>query len=161
MGIDAGLSNEGTGNVLSAVTALSVLGAFLVIWLQNELGHLGPLSAGITCQIFAMLILVKFTSPVGYSVGVGLYSIAWAFSWPYFLSIQADLDATGTVVVAGQFSNLVGNSIGPAMAAFLVGGGEYVPAIWMACGLFIASLLPMLAIARLVALPTPGRSSRL
>jgi len=64
-----------------------------------------------------------------------------------------------TVVVAGQFSNLVGNSMGPAMAALLVGGGEYVPAIWMACGLFVASLLPMLAIARLVVLPTPSRST--
>ena len=95
-----------------------------------------------------MLILIGIDSPVGYTLGIGLYSIAWAFSWPYFLSIQADIDSTGTVVVAGQFSNLVGNSFGPAMAAFLVGGGEYVPAIWMACGLFIVSLLPMLAIAR-------------
>jgi hypothetical protein len=34
------------------------------------------------------------------------------------------------------------------MAAFLVGGGEYVPPIWMACGLFVLSLMPMLAIAR-------------
>lgn len=148
MGIHAGLSSEGTGNVLSAVTALSVLGAFMVIWLQNTFGHIRPLSAGIACQIVAMLILIGIDSPVGYTLGIGLYSIAWAFSWPYFLSIQADIDSTGTVVVAGQFSNLVGNSFGPAMAAFLVGGGEYVPAIWMACGLFIVSLLPMLAIAR-------------
>ena len=76
---------------------------------------------------------------------MGLYNIAWAFTWPYFLSIQADIDHTGTVVVAGQFSNLVGNAIGPAMAAFCVGGGEYVPAVWLACALFVASLLPMLA----------------
>jgi hypothetical protein len=77
----------------------------------------------------------------------------------YFLSIQADLDHTGTVVVAGQFSNLVGNSLGPAMAAFLVGGGDYVLAIWMACGLFVLSLLPMLEIARMVTLPTSSRST--
>ena len=159
MGINAGLSNEGTGNVLAAVTAISVLGALLVTWLQNKLGHIRPLAVGIACQIVAMLILIGIDSPVGYTVGIGLYSIAWAFSWPYFLSIQADLDHTGTVVVAGQFSNLVGNSMGPAMAAFLVGGGEYVPAIWRACGLFVASLLPMLAIARLVVLPTPSRST--
>ena len=157
MGIHAGLSNEATGNVLSFITALSVLGAFLVIWLQNKFGHVRPLSAGISCQIVAMLVLIGVDTPVGYSVGIGMYSIAWAFSWPYFLSIQADLDPTGTVVVAGQFSNLVGNSLGPAMAAFLVGGGQFVPAIWMACGLFVASLLPMLAISRLVALPAASR----
>lgn len=158
MGIKAGLTSESTGNVLSAVTAIAVLGAFLVIWLQDKFGHIRPLTAGIACQIVAMLILIGVDSPVGYSVGIGLYSVAWAFSWPYFLSIQADLDHTGTVVVAGQFSNLVGNSLGPAMAAFLVGGGDYVPAIWMACGLFVVSLLPMLEIARMVSLPTSSRS---
>lgn len=52
------------------------------------------------------------------------------------------------VVAAGQFSNLSGDSSGLAMAAFLVGGGEYVPAIWMACGLFIAGLLPLSLIYR-------------
>jgi len=159
MGIGAGLSNEGTGNVLSAVTALSVLGAMLVIWLQDRWGHIRPLSAGIAAQIAAMLVLITFTSPSGYALGIGLYSVAWAFTWPYFLSIQADIDHTGTVVVAGQFSNLVGNSIGPAMAAFLVGGGAYVPAIWMACGLFVASLLPMLAIYRMAVLPTSARTA--
>ena len=157
MGLNAGLSSEGTGNVLSAVTGLGVFGAFTVIWLQDKFGHIRPLTAGIACQIVAMLIMIGIDTSFGYVVGVGLYSIAWAFTWPYFLSIQADLDRTGTVVVAGQFSNLVGNSLGPAMAAFLVGGGTYVPAIWMACGLFVASLMPMLAIARLVTLPSTRR----
>jgi len=146
MGINAGLSNEHTGTVLSIITALSVFGAFLVIWLRDRLGHLRPLCVGIAIQILAMLVLINFSSPLGYSLGIGLYSIAWAFTWPYFLSIQAKIDATGTVVVAGQFTNLVGNSTGPALAAFLVGGGSYEPAIWMACGLFVVSLLPMIAI---------------
>ncbi len=159
MGINSGLSNEGTGSVLSIVTTIAVLGALLVVWLQDKLGHIRPLSAGIACQIVAMLILIYFASPVGYALGIGLYNIAWAFTWPYFLSIQADLDHTGTVVVAGQFSNLVGNSMGPAMAAFFVGGGEYVPAIWMACALFVASLLPMLAIYRMKLLPVSAQAT--
>lgn len=154
MGIYVGLSNEDTGTVLSIVTTIAVLGALFVIWLQDKLGHLGPLSAGIACQIVGLVLLIYLASPVGYILGMGLYNIAWAFTWPYFLSIQADLDHTGTVVVAGQFSNLVGNSIGPAMAAFLVGsGGEYVPALWMAVAMFVGSLLLMLAIYRLKVLP--------
>lgn len=149
IGLNTGLSSEGTGNVLALITALSVLGAFLVVWLQDKLGHIRPLTAGICLQVTAMLILIGFPSPIGFGIGIGLFSVAWAFTWPYFLCIQADIDATGTVVVAGQFSNIAGNSMGPAMAAFLVGGGQYVNVIWMTCGLFIASLLPMIAIYRL------------
>jgi len=154
MGINVGLSSEDTGTVLSIVTTIAVFGALFVIWLQDKLGHLGPLSAGIACQIVGLLLLIYLASPVGYILGMGLYNIAWAFTWPYFLSIQADLDHTGTVVVAGQFSNLVGNSMGPAMAAFLIGsGGDYVPALWMGCAMFVGSLLLMLTIYRTKALP--------
>jgi cyanate permease len=56
MGIDAGLSNVSTGNVLSAVTALGVLGALLVTWLQNRFGHVRPLTAGTACRIVASLL---------------------------------------------------------------------------------------------------------
>ena len=154
MGINVGLSSEATGTALSIVAAIAVLGALLVVWVQDKFGHIAPLGIGIACQIVAMLILIYFSSPLGFVLGIGLYNIAWAFTWPYFLSIQADLDHTGTVVVAGQFSNLVGNSMGPAMAAFLVGsGGEYVPALWMAVTMFVGSLLLMLAIYRLKVLP--------
>ncbi len=117
MGINVGLSNEETGTVLSIVITIAVLGALFVIWLQDKLGHLGPLSAGIACQIVSLLLLIYLASPVGYVLGMALYNIAWAFTWPYFLSVQADLDPTGTVVVAGLFGNLVGNSMGPAMAS--------------------------------------------
>jgi predicted MFS family arabinose efflux permease len=148
IGINAGLGNKGTDNVLAVVNALAFFGAFLVIWLQDRWGHVRPLSVGIACQLAAMLLLIGFSSPIGFSLSMGLFTIAWAFAWPYFLSIQADIDHTGTVVVAGQFSNLVGNSMGPAMAAFLIGGGVYVSAIWLACGLLVASLLLILAIPR-------------
>ncbi|MCP3675183.1 MAG: MFS transporter [Gammaproteobacteria bacterium] len=150
MGLDSGLSYEGTGTVLSISTAVAVLGAMLVIWLKDRWGHTRPLVLGITCQIIAMFVMIFEANPIGYTIGISLYSVAWAFTWPYFLSIQAALDDSGTVVVAGQFSNLVGNSMGPAMAAFFVGsGGHYIPAIWMACALFVASLLPMLKIYKI------------
>jgi hypothetical protein len=62
--------------------------------------------------------------------------------------MQADIDSSGTVVVGGQFSNLVGNSLGPAMAAFLVSGGTYTAVIWLVSALFILSLLPMYFVNR-------------
>ncbi|WP_339670011.1 MFS transporter [Dasania marina] len=146
IGIDASLSVKASGNIIAIITGISVLGAILVIYLKDRFGYIKPLSAGLILQIIGLLILMNIHTPIGYTIGIGTFSIAWAFCWPYFLSIQADLDQTGTVVVAGQFTNLLGNATGPAIAAFLVGGGLYSPAIWMACGLTALSLLIMLLI---------------
>jgi predicted MFS family arabinose efflux permease len=146
MGLNAGWSLYETGNILSIITAISIVGAAAVIYLGDRYGHLKPLSLGIGLQVLGLLILMLMQNPIGYSLGVCLFSMAWAFSWPFFLSIQASLDHTGTVVVAGQFTNLVGNSIGPAMAALLVGSGIYASTIWMAIALSVLSLCLMLLI---------------
>jgi predicted MFS family arabinose efflux permease len=146
MGLDAGWSLFETGNILSITTAISIAGAVAVIYLGDRYGHLKPLSLGIGLQIVGLFILMLMQNRIGYSLGVCLFTMAWAFSWPFFLSIQASLDHSGTVVVAGQFTNLVGNSIGPAMAALLVGSGIYTSAIWMAIALSVLSLCLMLLI---------------
>ena len=143
MGMNANLSVEASGNIIAIITGISVLGALLVTYLKDRFGYIKPLSAGLILQVIGLLILMTIHTPGGYTLGIGIFSMAWAFCWPYFLSIQADLDQTGTVVVAGQFTNLVGNSAGPAIAAFLVSGGLYGPAIWMACGLTVLSLIIM------------------
>jgi predicted MFS family arabinose efflux permease len=148
IGLHTGMSGQATGNALSIANVLAVLGALLVVWLQDKHGHIKPLTAGIACQVIAMLVLVYNPTVAGYWVGFTIWSVAWAFSWPYFLSMQADLDSSGTVVVGGQFSNLVGNSMGPTMAAFLVSDGTYTAVIWLTCGLFILSLLPMYLVSR-------------
>lgn len=146
--LDTGLNGQETGNALSIANVLAVLGALMVVWLQDKYGHIKPLTAGIACQVIAMLVLVYNPTVAGYWVGFIIWSVAWAFSWPYFLSMQADIDKSGTVVVGGQFSNLVGNSLGPVMAAFLVSDGTYTAVIWLTSALFILSLLPMYFVNR-------------
>ena len=138
---------EWVGDILAYVTAASVLGPILVTMIRDKLGHYGPLTAGIALQILAMYILINNATPNGYIIGMGLFSIAWAFAWPYFLSIQATFDKSGSVVSCGQFTNLVGNSMGPFFAAFYVGTeGDYVGAIWLAAVLFVLALIPMFII---------------
>ena len=135
---------EWVGDVLAYITAISVLGPILVTILKDRLGHYGPLTVGILLQLMAMYVLINYATPKGYITGIGLFSMAWAFSWPYFLSIQATFDKTGSVVSCGQFTNLVGNSMGPFFAAFYVGTeGNYAGAIWLAAVFFVLSLIPM------------------
>jgi len=156
IGLSAGLSYQGVGDLLAVSNILGILGALLVVWLQDKFGHIRPIAVGIVLQIVAMVILADASSPTEYGVGIVLFQMAWAFTWPYFLSVQADIDPTGTVVVAGAFGNLVGNAAGPAMAAFFVGGGGYASAVWLSAALFVAALVPMLAIKRKSNLPSPS-----
>jgi len=150
IGLDVGLSGEEIGSIIAASNIVAIAGAFLVIRLQDKYGHILPLGIGIVLQFIAMLVLIFALSQFGYGLGIVLFQAAWAFAWPYFLSIQADIDSTGVVVVAGTFGNLLGNAAGPALAAIFVGSsGEYEAALWMCCGLFFASLIPMLVSNRL------------
>jgi MFS-type transporter involved in bile tolerance (Atg22 family) len=81
------------GSIIAASNIFAISGAFLVIWLQDKFGHIRPLSAGIVLQSAAMLVLIFSFSPTGYALGIILFQAAWAFTWPYFLSIQADIDS--------------------------------------------------------------------
>lgn len=157
IGLNAGLSWQQTGNVLSVANVLAVFGALLVVWLQDRYGHLKPLGVGIACQVLAMLMLLYSPTITGYWLAIIVWSIAWAFTWPYFLSMQADLDSSGTIVVAGQFTNLLGNSAGPAIAAYLLTGGAYNQVIWLTSILFLLSLLPMYFVNRHLPAKAPGR----
>ena len=132
LGLASALSAEATGSVLSVANLLAVLGALLVVVLGDRFGHLRPLCLGIGVQVMALLLLLVLPGASSYWMGMVVWSIAWAFSWPYFLSMQADLDSSGTIVVAGQFTNLLGNTAGPAFAAALLLGGDYSRVITLA-----------------------------
>lgn len=153
IGLHTGLSGRETGTALAWANMLAILGALLVVWLQDRFGHLKPLATGIALQILAMLILLNYPTTTGYWLGLIVWSVAWAFSWPYFLSMQANIDSSGTVVVAGQFTNLLGNSIGPAMAGYLLIGGTYNHIIWLTSILFLLSLIPMYFVSRQLSRP--------
>lgn len=148
-GLSSGFSAQEVGSILSVVNIVSVLGAILVFYMGPRFGYLRPLTVGIGLQVLSMQILLLPNS-WSYIAGVFLWSIAWAFSWPYFLSMQANFDRSGTVVAAGQFSNLVGNSLGPVMFSFSLTAGNYHPLIVVTAVFFVVSLLPMFSVAKVL-----------
>ncbi|MEM7462985.1 MAG: MFS transporter [Pseudomonadota bacterium] len=130
----AGLDVIHTGEVLAYATAASVFGSLVVIWLQDKIGHYIPVTFGIIIQLICIYVLLNNASSIVYAVAFSGFSIALAFTWPYFLSIQADIDNTGTVTAFGQFANMAGTALGPLTAASFVGaGGDYVRALGVAC----------------------------
>ncbi|GAA6150588.1 MFS transporter [Pseudoteredinibacter isoporae] len=146
-GLHNGLGNQQVGDVLALANFLAVAGAALVYYLGDKHGFLRPLSVGILVQVLSMLCLLQGAG-WAYFVGVVVWSLAWAFSWPFFLSMQASFDKSGSVVAAGQCSNLIGNAMGPLIFSFTLGEGSYVPLISIAIVFFVLSLLPMLGVAK-------------
>jgi predicted MFS family arabinose efflux permease len=60
----------------------------------------------------------------------------------------ADLDRSGSVVVAGQFTHLLGNSAGSALAALLIVNGGYNSIIWFTGVLLLLSLVPIYFVSK-------------
>lgn len=147
LGLGEGLDNQQVGDVLGLVNLVSIGGALLVYYMGDRFGHLRPLALGVGVQIMAMLVLLLDVS-WAYTLGVLLWSMAWAYSWPFFLSMQTTLDDTGTVVAAGQFSNLVGGALGPVLLGLSLRDGDYSFLILTAALAFVMSFIPMLWVAQ-------------
>ncbi|WP_412057666.1 MFS transporter [Bartonella sp. DGB2] len=147
IGNSAGLDPSEIGDILGYANFVAGFAALGVAAVGNRFGHYRPLIIGIFFQLFSAFVLYYYVSGIGYMAGMFIFSIAWAVVFPYFLSIQSQLDETGSVVTFGQFANLFGATVGPAVAAFWVGSeSNYVAAIWVAVVFTILCILPMLAI---------------
>ncbi|MDS9469022.1 MFS transporter [Paracoccus sp. MBLB3053] len=143
----AGLDVLAIGDIIAYANIIAGIAALGVIWLGNRLGHFVPLIGGILGQLLSMYIFMAFPSEVGYIVGTLIFTVAWAIVFPYFLTIQSELDHSGTVVAFGQFTNLIGTAAGPALAAAYVGShGDFTGAIWISAVMTVLALAPMIMI---------------
>ncbi|RJL20766.1 MFS transporter [Paracoccus siganidrum] len=143
----SGLDVTQISNIIALANVIAGVAALGVIWLGNRLGHFIPLIVGILAQLLSIWILVTFQSGAGFLLGTMIFTIAWAVVFPYFLSIQSDLDHSGTVVAFGQFTNLIGTAAGPSIAAYVLGGdGDYVSAMNISMWMTVLALVPMIAI---------------
>ncbi|MFA7264622.1 MAG: hypothetical protein WC068_16510, partial [Caulobacter sp.] len=79
-------------------------------------------------------------------------AITWAFVIPYLLGMSAAFDKAGQMAALAGFFSKMGLASGPAMAAFVAGGGQYDGLINISVlGLALsglASIAPALALDR-------------
>lgn len=141
IGSATGIGAEQVGTILSLASVLSIPCAFAVVFIGIRWGRLLPLTVGIGAAAAAMIGLGQSDGTLTFAASVLLFNAAWAFTLPYFQGLQADIDHSGSVVVAGQFATMLGASLGPLMASPLVGQGSYLPAIGLAFGFYVASWL--------------------
>jgi predicted MFS family arabinose efflux permease len=129
------------GAVLGIATVVGIPGAFAVVWLGDRFGHLLPITIAIAAQVLALLLLLGPKSLGTYTLSMCVLSITWAFAMPYFQAIEAQIDPAGSVVAAGGFFTSTGGALGPAMAAAVLGEGQYQNIVFSAIAVYALCLV--------------------
>jgi len=147
MGATLALSAEEAGTALGIAALLSASGGFLAFAIGANFRRSYMVLIGVVVQGASLTLLLVTNGFVGYFLIALMFNTAWSFNLPQFQGIQAEIDQRGSIVVAGQFTNMAGFATGPALAALLVEPESYESAILLAVVFYTLSLvlvLPML-----------------
>lgn len=134
---------------LGVAAWVAIAGSILVIILSTRFGRLVPVGIAIVLTAFSLWLLhFSNVKPGGWETSVYwwsnvLWGIAWAFVISYLLGMCSEFDATGQMAALGGFASKMGLASGPAVAAVLVGDGNYGLLINTACvglGLCLAAM---------------------
>jgi MFS family permease len=142
-GVSLALAPEQIGMILGISSAVGIPGALAIVWLGPRFGHVAPLLGGVTCSAAAVVALMLATEIWSYGIALCVWGFAWAFTLPYFLVIQAELDPKGSVVTASSFAAAVGTVVGPAIAAVMVGPAGHRGVLAVAVAIYGLTALSM------------------
>ncbi len=144
IGTHAGLTDQEVANGLMISQFLGIAGALVAVVLGNRLGRIGPLGLGVGAGALVLLLLLGPFSALIYALVVCIYNFAWNMTHPFLLGAMASFDTRGRVVSQAVAAQMLGLSVGPAFAAFLLPHGGYDGVIWAGFGLFLLSYILLL-----------------
>ena len=131
IGRDALLEMGFISSALGVAAWLAIAGSVLVILLSTRFGRLVPVGIAIVLTALSLWLL-HFSSvkPGGWETSVYwwtnvLWGVGWAFVISYLLGMCSEFDSTGQMAALGGFASKMGLASGPAIAAMLVGEGNY------------------------------------
>lgn len=141
LGKASGLGLKFITDCLGAANWIGALGSLLVVALGVRFGRFWPIVAGLVLTLvgtwafhFSQLPWVFLVANIG-------TAITWAFVIPYLLGMSAAFDKAGQMAALAGFFSKMGLASGPAMAAFVAGGGKYDGLINISVlGLFLSGL---------------------
>jgi predicted MFS family arabinose efflux permease len=99
---------------------------------------------GILGGAFGIYLLLGEIAFLYYALGVCIFNLLWNVVMPYMLATLADFDSRGRMVVMGVSAQMIGTASGPAIAAMLLGDGDYDRVNTTAIVLFIVSAFVIL-----------------
>ena len=116
MGLDA----ETIGLVLAGAVISGMLGAALAAFLGNRFGRVFPIVSGLLWMAMCYIVITHTKYPALYITSELSYLFAYGFVIPYLFGLNGDIDSSGAAMVAANGCNLVGISIGPVCAGYII-----------------------------------------
>ncbi|WP_169335545.1 MFS transporter [Dasania marina] len=142
IGNASGLDAKTIGYHLSVASFMGIVGALSATVLNKRIGRVIPGVAGFITVLISLLLLLGDTSEMAYLMGASLFKFAWTFVLPFLLASIASTDKTGRAIVVANIFMGGGLATGPAVAALLINGTNYMPVIWLGIvGMSICLLL--------------------
>ncbi len=144
LGVGVGYSDQQIGTMLLVASLIGIPGAFVIVFVGDRFGRIGPLTLGIGIAIGGLLLLAFYSDVfILYLIAGSMLGFSWAYCLPYIQSLTAALDPHGSVIAAGTSAATVGGAAGPALAALVVGEGGYRSVMLFSIVLFLVALLSL------------------
>ena len=147
IGSASGLSATYIGKTLAMANAIALFGALAAVWLGDRFGHFRPLLAVAVFQLLALAVLNTEINAVTYFVALCVYAVFWNFAIPYQMTVTANSDPSGRLIVLATAFHGAGAAVGPGLVAVFISPGSFIAVYSVAavCGLLCFTLfLPLL-----------------
>ncbi|MCX7171539.1 MAG: hypothetical protein NTY41_14990 [Proteobacteria bacterium] len=126
MGAAAGFTPEGLGNALALGVAAGMAGSLTASWQGPRFGRVVPLGWGAGGTVLAVAFLLPEVGLGVFVVALALYNFVFNYSLTYQYAVIAAADESGRCVAVAAAFQMAGGAMGPAMAALLVGSGNFL-----------------------------------
>ena len=120
VGVNTGMSEQSVANALMVSQFAGILGASIVLLLQNKFGRTLPLLVSIWGGALGVALLIAPASDHHFWIGVCIFNGLWNLAVPYFLAVLSEIDDFGYSVTQGTAMQFIGYAVGPFIASVLV-----------------------------------------
>jgi len=121
--------------------AAQVAGGAVATALAGRLSWFWSLTGAVTLAIGAMLVLASQPSAAVFLAASGLFGFVWLFASPFLTPLAIEADPSRRAALLGPGASLLGCGAGPLLASFTVTGTDVRPAVWLAVGLALVTLV--------------------
>lgn len=121
---EANITEQDIAYALSLSQFVSIAGALTTTFLALRFGRLLPLTFGFVALGASMALLLGQPGTLLFIVAIASFNYAWNMTDPYMLGAMASLGRGGRVVVYATAMRMVGVSVGPGLAAFVLSRGN-------------------------------------
>ena len=144
IGLDAGFSEQAVADALFLSQLFAIVGALASVYLADKIGSHLAIGIGILAGAASVGLLVGKPGYAVYSLAVCAFNLLWNFALPFILAKVCAFETRGRMMSYAIALQMIGLAVGPLIAGFLIGDGDYTAPQLLCIAMFIASYVLLL-----------------